>query len=179
MKKAGKLKAGKPKAAPTHPVKGDVGKKAEEPSKSSATHHPKPAAHGNVKDTTRKGSVSKPSGSHKSDASHGSLTAKHDTGRKGSVSKPGISHKSDTSHTSHSISVAKHHGASRKGSMSKSVAVKSTSDTDSSEPPLSERSETQSVSEPLLLSGHHDSHLHHQGFSMSDTSFVDSDTEEV
>ena len=187
MKKAAKPKAGKPKAAAAHPAKVE-GKKADEPGKTLATHHPKPgASHSNLKvhDPPRKGSVSKPTGSHKSDASHGAA-AKHDTAKRGSVSKPAL-HKPDASHGS----PAKH-DASRKSSLSKSVGVKSTSDTDSSEPPLSERSETQSVGdhhsveehlsvgEPLLLSSR-GSPLHHQGFSMSDHSFVESvvDDEEV
>ena len=202
MKKAAKPKAGKPKAAPAHPAHPAKveGKKADEPGKTLATHHPKPgASHGNLKvhDPPRKGSVSKPTGSHKSDASHGATashksdashgaTAKHDVTKRGSVSKP-TPHKSDALHAS----PAKH-DASRKSSLSKSVGVKSTSDTDSSEPPLSERSETQSVGdhqsveehlsvgEPLLLSSR-GSPLHHQGFSMSDHSFVESvvDEEEV
>ena len=152
-------KARTPKATPSAAAR--TGKKTDETGKSHAAHHLEPAtSRGNVKaDAAKKGSVSKPTASHKPDTSRGGSTAKHDAARKGSVSKPGASRKSDASH-----------GVSEP----KFLYLKSTSDTDSSEPLFSsERSDTQSVGDAPMTSGR-DSRLLHQGFAMFDASFVDS-----
>ena len=148
-------KAHTPKAAPSTTTR--TGKKADEKVKSHPAPHPQPStSRSNVKaDAARKGSVS-----HKSDTSRGGSTTKHDAAKKVPVSKPAASRKSDASH---GVSAPKF------------VYLKSTSDTDSSEPLFSERSDTQSVGDAPMVSGH-DSRLIHREFAMCDASFIDNDS---